>query len=81
MPEEVNPFLAVEILTRDDRVKDLQEKIGDYLAFGVPFIWVVDPESGEGHTHTPEGSRPGLRTSSPDMELSREELLAIINAR
>ena len=75
------PFLAVEILSRDDRVKDLQEKIGDYLGLGVPFIWVIDPEIGEGHTHTGEGSRPGLRTLNPDMELSREELLAIINAR
>ena len=62
-------------------MKDLQEKIGDYLGLGVPFIWVIDPESGEGHTHTGEGSRPGLRTLNPDMELSREELLAIINAR
>ena len=33
------PFIVVEILSRDD----ISDKIDDYLAFGVPNIWVVDP--------------------------------------
>jgi len=31
------PVIAVEILSPDDRAGYLEEKINDYLAFGVPF--------------------------------------------
>lgn len=37
------PFLCIEILSRDDRMSDMQEEIGDYLSFGVRYVWVVDP--------------------------------------
>src|SRR5689334_12144045 len=37
------PFIPVEILSLDDRVSALGEKIDDYLDFGVPNVWVVDP--------------------------------------
>jgi Uma2 family endonuclease len=39
----VTPSICVEILSTDDRVIDLQEKIDDYVALGVGAIWIVDP--------------------------------------
>src|SRR5579871_1938067 len=37
------PFLVVEVLSPEDRMSEMQERINDYLEFGVPFVWVVDP--------------------------------------
>ncbi len=37
------PYVAVEILSREDRASELDDKIEDYLDFGVENIWVVDP--------------------------------------
>jgi Uma2 family endonuclease len=37
------PILCIEILSRDDRMSDIQERVEDYLAMGVPTVWVVDP--------------------------------------
>jgi len=39
------PLLCVEVLSPDDRMVDMQGKIDDYLAMGVPAIWVVNPSS------------------------------------
>ncbi len=38
------PLLAVEIVSPDDRYHDLMHKLQDYRAWGVPNIWIVDPE-------------------------------------
>jgi Uma2 family endonuclease len=48
------PLLVVEVLSPDDRVTDLQDKIDDYLAFGIRCIWVVDPRTLRGMIHTAE---------------------------
>jgi len=37
------PLLAVEILSKDDRPRELMEKLEEYRVWGVPNIWVVDP--------------------------------------
>jgi Uma2 family endonuclease len=38
------PLIAIEILSPDDRLGDLQEKIDEYIAFGVEHIWIFDPQ-------------------------------------
>jgi Uma2 family endonuclease len=37
------PVLVIEILSPDDRINDVFQKIGDYIRFGVAAIWIVDP--------------------------------------
>jgi Uma2 family endonuclease len=37
------PYIAIEILSEDDRVTRLIEKLKEYAAMGVPNIWVFDP--------------------------------------
>lgn len=37
------PDLAVEVLSPDDRERDLFDKVGEYLSAGVRLVWVVDP--------------------------------------
>ena len=72
------PFLAIEILSKDDRASDLQEKLDDYLSFGVPFVWVIDPRTKRGDTYCLEDGfetvRPGLFTRNPDLELPIAQL-------
>jgi Uma2 family endonuclease len=38
------PFLIVEVLSPDDRVKDTRRRYRDYAAFGVKHIVQMDPE-------------------------------------
>jgi Uma2 family endonuclease len=38
------PLIVIEILSPEDRVSVLRKKVDDYLAFGVPNIWVIDPK-------------------------------------
>ncbi len=39
------PLIVIEILSPEDRLSRFQERIDDYLAFGVENIWIFDPES------------------------------------
>ena len=41
---DVVPDLAVEVLSPEDRSRDILDKVGDYLQAGVRLIWVVDPK-------------------------------------
>ena len=38
------PLIAIEILSPDDKLGDLKQKIDEYVAFGVKHIWVFDPQ-------------------------------------
>jgi Uma2 family endonuclease len=38
------PFVAIEILSPDDRYSEVMEKLEEYRAWGVRHIWLVDPE-------------------------------------
>jgi Uma2 family endonuclease len=51
------PYIVVEILSREDRASDLDDKIEDYLDFGVENIWVVDPRRLRVTIRTREGGR------------------------
>jgi Uma2 family endonuclease len=37
------PFLCIEILSPEDRVSRMQDRIDDYLRFGVRYVWLIDP--------------------------------------
>lgn len=37
------PLLCVEILSPEDRIGRIEEKVQEYLDFGVRAVWVVDP--------------------------------------
>jgi len=67
------PFLVIEVLSPDDRVGDLEEKLGDYFAFGVKYVWVINPETRRGFIHTSKGSREAkdgiLRTQNPEIQV------------
>jgi len=73
------PHLVIEVLSPDDRADELQEKIDDYLAFGIPFIWVVNPRTGRGYVYASAGMQEAkdgvLRAANPDIEVPLEAVL------
>ena len=40
---EFIPDLAVEVLSPHDSLKEVGQKIGEFLECGVPLVWLVDP--------------------------------------
>lgn len=39
------PFVAIEILSLDDKMADVRNKLAEYRAGGVTHVWLVDPHS------------------------------------
>jgi Uma2 family endonuclease len=39
------PLIAIEILSPDDRLTEVREKLEEYRMWGVPHVWLVDPRS------------------------------------
>ena len=73
------PFLCIEILSPEDRMSRVQERIDDYFAMGVAHVWVVDPQTRRAYEATAaEGLREVkaavLRTSNPVVEVPLAEI-------
>jgi len=72
------PFLCVEILSPRDRLVEMQERVNDYLSFGVKYVWVINPKTRQTYGYTPDGiqeSRDGvLTTENPDIRVVLGEL-------
>jgi Uma2 family endonuclease len=75
------PFLCVEILSPEDRWSRVKDRIDDFLAMGVPYVWVLDPQTKEAFIVTPtEGLREVkdgvLRTQNPTFEVPLSEFFS-----
>jgi len=70
------PFITIEILSPDDRLSRMQERMDDYLKFGVPNVFLLDPESRKAWRYTPGAivEVPELRTENPSMVVPLAEL-------
>src|ERR1017187_5183187 len=49
------PLLCVEILSPENRMVKVQEGVEDYLSFGVPCVWIVNPTTRRGFVCTKDG--------------------------
>ena len=74
----VPPFLAIEILSPEDRMTRMQPKIQEYLSAGVEWIWLIDPHEKQALCYSREN--PGgtlcdvLRTENPAIAIPLEQL-------
>ena len=72
------PFLCVEILSPDDRMPRVWERLRDYFEMGVPNVWVIDPENCVAHIATPSGdlhrAAESLRTTDPVLDVPLSEI-------
>jgi Uma2 family endonuclease len=65
---ESPPLLIVEIASPDDRLRDVEQKLGEYRAWGVAHLWFVEPELKKLYTYD-----RGL-TNVAQLELPRFDL-------
>ena len=42
---ETPPLVAIEVLSPDDKMGEVREKLEEYRTWGVPHVWLVDPRS------------------------------------
>ncbi|MBZ5632930.1 MAG: Uma2 family endonuclease [Acidobacteriia bacterium] len=74
------PFICIEVLSPQDRMGRVQQRIDDYLAFGVPYVWVIDPATRRAWIHTKDGAQEAkggaLRTENPALTVPLPELFA-----
>jgi Uma2 family endonuclease len=65
------PLACIEILSKDDRMSDMQERIDDYLGFGVSYVWVIDPRTRKTYEFTSGGMHEvkELRVEKPEMSV------------
>jgi Uma2 family endonuclease len=69
---EFPPDLAVEVLSPDDKASDITKKVEEYLAAGVPLVWIVDPAT---QTVTVYHSLQDVRILTADQELDGEPVI------
>lgn len=63
------PFICIEIMSPDDRFSEMQERVQDYLSFGVPYVWILDPATRKAFRSTPGALTEvsELRTEDPEI--------------
>jgi Uma2 family endonuclease len=77
------PFIAIEVVSPDDRHQELLRKLQDYLAWGVVHIWVVEPELSKFHIYDSRGlvERDCFELPEYGFRVSAAELFAEATAR
>jgi Uma2 family endonuclease len=62
------PFICIEVLSPDDRFSEMRQRVEDYLTFGVPYVWILDPATRLAWRCTPGGTQEvtELRTENPE---------------
>jgi Uma2 family endonuclease len=69
---KIPPDLAVEVISPNDRVYDLDAKLADYRKVRVPLVWVINPESRTATVYRADGS---VRILFEDDELTGEDVI------
>jgi Uma2 family endonuclease len=72
------PFLCIEILSPSDRMGEMQERIDDYLDFGVRYVWLINPRNRRAFVYSSGGVQEVkdgiLETAHPDIRVNLAEL-------
>jgi Uma2 family endonuclease len=51
------PLVAIEVLSSEDTWSRFEYRIADYLKFGIPNVWILDPATRRGWIVFPDGRR------------------------
>lgn len=74
----IRPDLVVEVISANDIATEVDEKIEEYLAAGVPLVWEVIPETRVVYVHRKDGTVTKLHLSD---ELTGEDVLPGFHCR
>ena len=72
------PDLAVEILSPNDRPREIKEKINGWLQAGVRMVWVVNPDRRTVAVHRPAAE---IETLTEDADLDGQDVLSGFRCR
>jgi Uma2 family endonuclease len=79
-----SPLLCVEVLSPEDRASRVEIRIDDYLKFGVPHVWLIDPRRRVAWSYTRDARREAvsvLTTREPRIELPIADLFSRLDER
>ena len=62
----IPPFVVVEMVSPDERHGELMRKLEEYRAWGIPHIWVVDPEARSLAAYEDRGLQRRERIETPE---------------
>jgi Uma2 family endonuclease len=70
------PFICIEVLSKADRLSAMRQRVEDYMRFGVPYVWILDPATRRAYRCTPGGTQEvtELRTENPETLVPLAEL-------
>lgn len=78
------PIVCVEILSPRDTVQRMRARCGDYLAMGVPAVWIFDPKTRTAYVLDASGMREVregvLRVEGMAVEVGVGEVFATLDA-
>jgi len=74
----IRPDLAIEVVSPNDRVLDLEEKLDDYRDASIPLVWIIYPPTRKVRVIRLDGTFSDL---GPDDELTGEEVLPGFHCR
>ena len=72
------PDLAVEVLSPEDTASEILKKVEEYLAAGVPLVWIADPAT---QTVTVYSSLQDVKVLTADQALDGGEVLPGFRAK
>jgi Uma2 family endonuclease len=77
------PLIAIEILSPDDRLPRVVQRLDDFLAMGIPHVWLLDPLERVAFVHTASGLKlvgtPRLSVPNSSIFLDLPELFAALD--
>ena len=80
------PLVCIEVLSPEDTLTSLQERVSDYVRLGVPNIWIFDPVKQRSWTVTSDGAihpftEDMLQVLGTTMSMSVPEMFASFTRR
>jgi Uma2 family endonuclease len=79
----IPPLLVIEVLSKDDSLRSMRERVDDYLGFGVRHVWILDPASKRAYVCTStafqEPERGELEIPGTNIRLVLSEIFAQLN--
>jgi Uma2 family endonuclease len=74
----VPPLILIEVLSKDDTLRSMRERVDDYLNFGVQHVWILDPATRRAYvcsrTAFQEPENGGLVVANTPIRLVLSEL-------
>ena len=73
------PFACAEVLSTEDLMYRMHQKVRDYIKFGVKYVWLIDPQTRQMFEHSAEGVRQivdTLRIQNTTVEIPLSEFFS-----